>query len=277
MIVRLDEGNPPPRLRARMSGATPSTQSAGIRKTAYGRTELFLPSTSNMIRDVKCFGGMQYFDKACVYHMLSQVSAASSVCWHCCEEVAPAAAVPIPRVYDSTQKVFHVFGMTCSPACAKAYLMEHTHFDRGNCMNVLTKMLRDVYGITAPVVACPPRAAMRRFGGHFDPKTVARAVATVVEPPFVSYCMVLEERLAEQHKEAASCSVAPMTVDEEDLIAEPQPPGMYGNFLERMQAEEDERTQNDQGSKAVGKKRVVSRNEGGGQGPLAKFMKKPTT
>ena len=61
----------------------------------------------------------------------------SSCCWHCCEEVVHA--VPLPRVYDTAEKAYFVYGVTCSPSCAKAYVLEHTTFDRGQHLDLLVQ------------------------------------------------------------------------------------------------------------------------------------------
>ena len=39
----------------------------------------------------------------------------------------------------------------CSANCAKAYVLEHSTFDRGYQMNMFVRMLRDVYGIDSTV------------------------------------------------------------------------------------------------------------------------------
>ena len=70
--------------------------------------------------------------------------------------------MPLPRVF--ADGVYHVYGRTCSPGCAKAYVLEHTTFDRGQHLNVLVKMLHDVYGVTGAVTEAPPRPAMATTG-----------------------------------------------------------------------------------------------------------------
>lgn len=239
----------------------PQTQPQLVRKTAYGRTELFLPSTSTLVREVKCMGGIQKYDTASVYHMIPSVHEQAGVCcWHCCEPIADARhVIPLPRIYDTAERVYHVYGATCSPACAKAYVLEHTSFDRGQHLNVLIKMLRDVYGITAPVVTAPPRAAMRRFGGHFDACNAPRAECALLQPPFVSYCMLVEERNVEDElaettpadeslplvsrstaiaaPPLANAAGVSMEVEEADIFDEPHPPGIYQDYLKEMERE----------------------------------------
>ena len=153
------------------------------------------------------------------------ILAPRACCWHCCEEIVDSAEksasanqgtdspstsilpppspfssrIPMPRVYDAAEGVYYVYGVACSPACAKAYIIEHTSFDRAQHLNTLAHMLRDLYGIEGHVVETPPRPALARFGGSFDPRRATAAFeCRVVEPPFVSYCMLVEERGGER-------------------------------------------------------------------------------
>lgn len=220
-----------------MNDLPPPTAPRLVRKTAYGRTELFLPTTTTIVREVKCMGGMQRYDSASVYHMLPNVHEQTEpvCCWHCCEEIhRKSQLIPLPRMYDTAENVYHVYGATCSPSCAKAYVLEHTSFDRGQHLNVLVKMLRELYGVTTPIVTAPPRAAMIRFGGHFDPKALPRADCALIHPPFVSYCMLVEERLA-AGEAIPSLPESDMIVEEAETLDEPHPPGIYTDFLQKME------------------------------------------
>ena len=198
-----------------------------IRKSAYGRSKLFLPTQNAIVREVKCMGGVAQYENACLYHVLPALLARPDVgCWHCCEPVGDCA-IPIPRLYDSVDEVYHVYGATCSPGCCKAYIMEHTSFDRGNHLNVLVRMLREVYGVTSPVMQTPPRAALRRFGGDFDPCAAVTTRCLLTEPPFVSYCMLVSESQAE-----VMTSLSFPAQEEPDTLQEPAPPGLFDAFVE---------------------------------------------
>lgn len=192
-----------------------------VRKSSYGRTQLFLKDSHVAMREVKCMGGITRKGVANVYHMLPDArDTPGAACWHCCEPVHNVhSVVPLPSAYDPQEGVFHVYGRTCSPACAKAYILEHATFDRGQHLNLLTKMLRDVYGVRHAVVETPPRPALRRFGGVFDPTAQPRAECRLITPPFVSYCMIIEEHMGQ-----------PSAVAEETL-EEPQPPAAFDEFL----------------------------------------------
>ena len=219
-------------------------------------------------------GGVVRRDAANVFHILPEaykdVSTSHPICcWHCCEEMTDARKViPLPRMYDATERVYHVYGATCSPGCAKAYIIEHTTFDRGQHLNYLTKMLRDVYGITGTVSETPPRTALKRFGGRFEPHAEKRPeVCRIVEPPFVSYCMIVSEH-SEQCTEMDTITGIPdprdMQVEEADTFDEPQAPALFENFMSNM----------DQGSSSTaivqrGRKRTHTKDVG----PMSKFVK----
>lgn len=193
-----------------------------VRKSAFGRTQLFLPTPSVLMREVKCMGGITRRDSASVFHVLPDLlrPGTHSACWHCCESVGDAP-MPIPRIFDTTENIYHVYGCVCCPGCAKAYILEHTSFDRGKHLDVLVHMLRSVYGMTGPILETPPRPSLKRFGGYFDPRNPPRAACRLVEPPFVSYCMIAEERMAEQE----------LPIQDAEDLEEPPPPGLYMDFL----------------------------------------------
>ena len=107
----------------------------------------------------------------------------------------------MPKSYDPTEGVYHVYGIFDDLACAKAFILDQSSFNRGHQMGVFHKMARDVYGVLDPfeIVEMPPRVSLRRFGGPFDPtrRQGRRAAVSILEPPFVSYCMLAEERTAD--------------------------------------------------------------------------------
>lgn len=237
-----------------------------IRKSAYGRTQLFLPSKGTILREVKCMGGIVKYEGANVYHVLPELYTKGNVaCWHCCEQIQHVSeCVPVPRFYDQTEKQYHVFGATCSPECAKAYVVEHSSFDRAQTLNVLTRMLREVYGVSGPVVATPPRPALLRFGGVFDPAQRRGVQCKLVEPPFVSYSMLAEEHVAGD--EAFPTTQSAMQVEEEaDTFDEPHPPALFAEYLTSRGSEE--------ASTSVKRRRETkSRPPAPRKGPMARFV-----
>ena len=262
----------------------PASRPRLIRKSSYGRTQLFLQECNVMFREVKCMGGIVRRDMANVYHTLPDARGVpGSACWHCCEPVEDESqVVPLPRVYDPSECVYHVYGRTCSPACAKAYVIEHTTFDRGQHMNTLTRMLREVYGITEGVTEAPPRQAMKRFGGTFDPRTLQRATCRLLQPPFVSYCMIVEEHVGgetSQTQPQPSLLSADMEVEDADGLDEPQPPALFDSFLGSRGGEG--------GGSGHARRGETRKREGGGTsgapapaakrtrapGPMSKFFK----
>lgn len=219
-----------------------------VRKSAHGRTQLFLPTAHAVLREVECMGGMTRYDSASVYHTLPPAREGEAVsCWHCCESIEAGKAIPLPRLYDSAENVYHVYGATCSPGCAKAYTLEHTAFDRSHHLNVLVRFLREVYGVRGPVVETPPRPALRRFGGPFDPRTAPRAQCMLVTPPFVSYCMIAEERVASAGGGTGAATgmpdkeVLPTAPPVAAALEEPVPPAMFHAFAAEQAQETAEK------------------------------------
>tara|TARA_B110001450_G_scaffold209763_1_gene200765 strand:- start:447 stop:899 length:453 start_codon:yes stop_codon:yes gene_type:complete len=100
-------------------------------------------------------------------------------------------------------------------------------------MNTLTKMLRDVYGVTDGVREAPPRPAMKRFGGTFDPNTLQRATCRLLQPPFVSYCMIVEEHVGSDvsMQQPQTVLASEMEVEDADGLDEPPPPALFDSFL----------------------------------------------
>ena len=111
-------------------------------------------------------------------------------------------------------------------------MIENTSFDRGQQLNVLTRMLREVYGLTGIVKESPPRAALKRFGGFLEANNDASSVVCkIVCPPFVSYSMIVDEHapvsIPERHEHEMS---TPLPVEDADNLEEPQPPGQESDW-----------------------------------------------
>lgn len=218
-----------------------------------------MPTTTAATREVKCLGGMGQRNTASVFHVLPERP--QGCCWHCCEAIE-GTVLPLPRHYDAEEGVFHVYGATCSPGCAKAYILEHTTFDRGHHLDVLIKMLREVYGVTGSIAEAPPRPAMRRFGGAFDPKTQRRAECRLVEPPFVSYCMLVEERAAAET----------LAAEEAEALDEPPPPGLYADYVQRAS------TALAPAAPSTKRPRPPPSSSASGGGPMSRFVRsKPSS
>lgn len=225
-----------------------------IRKSAFGRTNLFLNSNSMLFREVKCSAStMARQATASIYHMHDtnnieekKESSKNLVCWHCCHPFEDEG-FRLPRSYDPSEKVYHVYGWFCSANCCKGYILEHSTFDRGYQMNVFVRMLREVYHIESGIIEAPPRISLKMFGGPFDIETFRRQknVCFVVHPPFVSYCMLIEERqpIESIGENSGSNSnnrgtvkgmrrpVAGSVSLTEDDFSTPDNSGLYSNFL----------------------------------------------
>lgn len=216
-----------------------------IRKSAFGRTSLFIPSTNVLLREVQCMGGVSRFEHVSIYHM-HNTEGKKVDCWHCCESY-DGQTFNIPRLYDPVEKVYHVYGSFCSPNCGKAYILENSTYDRGQHLNTFVRMLREVYGITEKVIEAPPRISLSKFGGPFNIETfrTMKNICCINKPPFVSYCMVVEERTpskaTDKHELFTSKSVEENT--DEDISDLPSKP-LYEDFLKNKQ-EKTQETENE--------------------------------
>lgn len=236
-----------------------------IRKSAFGRTNLFLTSTNMIFKEVKCSAPtMARQATASVYHVhntnamedaeeMTEAKKKDIVCWHCCHSF-DTEGFRLPRSYDPSERLYHVYGWFCSANCCKAYILEHSNFDRGYQMNVFVRMLREVYGIQSGIVEAPPRISLKMFGGHFDIEDFRKQknVCQIVHPPFVSYCMLVEERQPiESIGESVNYAAARGSVKGlrrpdpssvkliEDDFGTPSGEGLYSSFLKTKSEHED--------------------------------------
>ena len=212
-----------------------------IRKSAFGRTSLFLPSSNVLFREVQCMGGVTKHDNISIFHMHS-LKNKNVDCWHCCE-CFDGERLQIPRLYDPVEQVYHVYGNFCSANCGKAYIIENSTYDRGQHLNVFVRMLREVYGIKNKVIESPPRVTLTKFGGPFSIETfrTMKNICSINKPPFVSYCMVVEERSAskasDKHELFLKSTNNEDNCGEEDISNIPERP-LYEDFLENKKKDE---------------------------------------
>lgn len=227
-----------------------------FRKSAFGRTNLFLETSSAIFREIRCSASSSTRQAAAsVFHAHrgnnAHVKPTETVCWHCCHGFE-GGGFRLPRIFDPSENMYHVYGWYCSANCAKAYILEHSTFDRGYQMNIFVRMLRDVYGIEGSVNEAPPRLSLAMFGGPFDIDSFRRQtrICTMVTPPFVSYCMLIEERHPNatmgEHTDARprgtvrglrrpTATVRDEARDDDELCA-PENEGMYTGFLNAHQS-----------------------------------------
>lgn len=124
------------------------------------------------------------------------------LCWNCRHQF-DTVPVSIPRSTGicNTKSFYEVYGVFCSINCAKKYLLErHTH-DQQNLLMQLNEVCVNVFGMDALHVfnakEAPPYIFLKAFGGHMDiDEYRAKSLncrTVLIEPPFVSHAMVLEE------------------------------------------------------------------------------------
>jgi hypothetical protein len=223
-----------PRARDRHDEYKMSTE--GVRKTAFGRTSLFINMSDQT--NVSCVrtssNAMKRVDGA-VYHNLSDAAKQTDCisCWHCCEPIQ-GQHFCIPKSYDANEQLYYVYGHFDTLSCCKGFVLEQARFDKGQQMNILMQMIRDVYGVYDEIVEAPPRTSLQRFGGPFSMEEFLRAPRVVrpLEPPFVSYCMLAEEHPSRQAAAPDTSSGGTiMAMVDDDAFSEPPPLALYDSFV----------------------------------------------
>ncbi len=257
-------------------------EKSNIRKAAFGRTNLFLKDTGVLFREVKCTSSsMTRFSTASIFHQHDACEHVCKTCWHCCYDFDDTTIpIRLPRLFDPNEEMYHVYGWFCCPSCAKAYILEHATFDRGYQMNVFIRMLREIYKITDPVIESPPRISLQRFGGPFDIEQFRKLnnICSVISPPFISYCMLIEERKPiENIGETANRRITtvrglrqPVTgtvkASEDDIIM-PISDGLYTKFI----TENEKDVNNDVCSKKSTKRLKTGKDKKTPNGGLERF------
>ena len=187
-------------------------QGESVRKSAYGRTNVLLQSKGVIMKEIQSTASVSRNCESSLYHThplcfsYSNVSH-DSACWHCCHSFE-SEMYQLPRVFDADEQIYHVYGCFCSAECAKAHILEQNSFDRNQQLNNFTRMLEEVYGITEQIHEAPPRVTLKMFGGVFGIEKFRshKTTCRLITPPFVSYCMVVEEK---NSKPAAANKITP--------------------------------------------------------------------
>ena len=117
-------------------------------------------------------------------------------CMHCCHTFENVP-LPIPRKYDSTHALYHVYGNFCSVNCAKAYIIEHEPGISTTRMLYLNHLVRNVYGIHTSVKPAPPKIRLKMFGGDLSiaqfRDNFHQIHSQVQQPPFVSSLLLFAD------------------------------------------------------------------------------------
>lgn len=227
----------------------PRVEHGTLRKSAFSRTNLFLKTASTIYREVRSSTiSSSRQSSASIFHAHGGNAATerptNCVCWHCCHAF-DGVGFRLPRIFDPADQIYHVYGWYCSANCAKAYILEHSTFDRGYQMNIFVRMLRDVYGINESINEAPPRTALAMFGGPFDIAgfRAQKNVCFTVTPPFVSHSMLIEERqpigtvdMESETKTRGTVRglrrpVSDATIDVDQDMGAPATSGLYASFL----------------------------------------------
>jgi len=206
-----------------------------LHKSAHGRTSVFTVEPTVVLRSIRTSSTLASTERgARAYHRVGWKPNGDVSCWHCCEPVA-GEPFPLPRVYDAVERKFHVVGFFCCLECCKAHILDTSTFDRGNQLAMLERMAREVYGVEETIVETPPRVSLQRFGGPFAPPNAGkpRVPCRLLEPPFISYCMLAEERAKHRSLATTTGALDPLPNETYDLDNEREAPrSMYAAFMD---------------------------------------------
>lgn len=157
-----------------------------------------VPDKRNLIvagPDERIFIQHSVFNKDALYQRWPEST--DIACFH---DTEPFEGTPVflPETYHPTQGVYEGFGVFCSPACAKAFLVDRPSYKKSQVMLHMNAMLREIFGITDPIVQAPSRFSLKKFGGpysidEFRNKSKSIRVLTHT-PPIITHAMVFEER-----------------------------------------------------------------------------------
>ena len=220
-----------------------------VRKTAYGRTSLFHTDAGVSVRVIKTTSGLRR-SHGTRYHKLHKPPMDNVCCWHCCEQLEKKQEVyQAPKHYDSVTGQYFVYGYFCTLSCCKAYISGLPSSDRFNQLNIFHHMSRNVYGVSDSIVPAPERISLRKFGGPMEIRSFREQPkpTALIEPPFVSYCMLLEEQTpttfisdgrgsriktdATEAIVAGTSRAIPKLSYNDDEFAEPPPASMYDRYV----------------------------------------------
>ncbi|MCH9716934.1 MAG: hypothetical protein K0U52_07605 [Gammaproteobacteria bacterium] len=125
-------------------------------------------------------------------------------CWHCTEtfDTTPLS-IPKAQLPNEDTMLYMLYGIFCSASCACKWIMDkHTH-DAHQILLRFKELLVNVFGCDAVDVfnlqlAGHPQTSLIKFGGSKTIEQFRRDALTVdvelLEPPFITYDMVLRER-----------------------------------------------------------------------------------
>lgn len=125
-------------------------------------------------------------------------------CWYC---RLPFKTTPVPIVqqYDAVRDQYDVYGITCSPACSKAFISRSNNNDSRTRLMWQSKMLIDVFGWPSetPIPIANDWESIDVFGGYLTidefRKQSPGVKIRVKKPPFVPYYVFTET----EHKKVA--------------------------------------------------------------------------
>lgn len=135
------------------------------------------------------------------------------LCWHCCHPF-DGPPLPLPVAHDEKRDEFRVMGCFCSWACMKTYngadasYLKHA---RASLITLFRKRATGMLGrldndrrLVGHVVAAPPRAMLKAFGGTMTIEEFRAASGEGKAYRFLPPKLVLHDHLVEERHVAAT-------------------------------------------------------------------------
>ena len=181
--------------------------------------------------------------KPAKYHIhATSTKSPKTDCWHCCHPF-DGEMFRLPVGYNTATREFHVKGCFCSLSCASAHIKEAPTADRMYIQSIFKMMCNEIYK-EPNVVEAPSRYVLQKFGGPVDIDKFRSNASryNIVEPPFVSHIMIVEEKMNSVTSCERKGTVRGLRRPEDEVCMESDNLTMcsfenkYNTFLESKQA-----------------------------------------
>lgn len=197
-------------------------------------------------------------------------------CWHCTERFETVPMCMVDSV-DEMTGLHRVYGVFCGARCAVGYVRERHSYDNDRRIMLFQKIAHEVFGVEMKEVEAavsdyaPPQCMLEKFGGPLTLEEMRAgtgcATMRVLQPPFVSLPIVLEEEARKGQLHGATTGAAdfgaigmtangshsvrglcrPAVIPKKASFLEaPAVGGMYDDFLKNPPSEEEIAAQNRQ-------------------------------
>lgn len=135
--------------------------------------------------------------------------------------------IPIPCSADYRLKIYGVYGVFCSFACASAWLKERNFPDAPQQRAMLAEMAHDVFGFEGHIASAPPQDRLKVYGGdmtieQFRAFSDSGARTFMRVPPFIQHYGVIEDHVPMPISPQENSSPSNSAIDNSAALLHPQ-------------------------------------------------------